>query len=144
MTGRPSSYTEDMADTICERLADGESLRAICSDPDMPARSSVLKWLRDHAEFSAQYARAREAQADAIFDEILDITDDGRNDWMARNGDDEREGWALNGEHVQRSRLRVDARKWMAAKLAPKKYSDKVNVEHGGEQKVVVEILKFD
>jgi hypothetical protein len=92
----------------------------------MPAPSTVYLWLAKYPEFSDQYARAREAQADAIFDDILDIADDATNDWMERNvDDDEGVGWKLNGEHIQRSRLRVDARKWMAGKLRPKKYGEK-------------------
>lgn len=91
----------------------------------MPAMSSVFKWLGEHSAFSDQYTRAREAQADTLFDDILEIADDARNDWMARHGEDDA-GWQANGEHIQRTKLRVDARKWMAGKLQPKKYGDKV------------------
>jgi hypothetical protein len=129
--GRPSTFSQDVADIICERIADGESLRAICGDDDMPAKSSVFKWLSEQASFSDQYARARETQADAIFDEILDIADDGSNDWMVKNtADGGAIGWRENGEALRRSALRVDARKWMAGKLRPKKYGDKV--QHTG------------
>jgi hypothetical protein len=97
----------------------------------MPAKSSVFKWLSEQPSFSDQYARARETQADAIFDEILDIADDGSNDWMERKNDDgENIGWRENGEALRRSALRVDARKWMAGKLRPKKYGEKV--QHTG------------
>lgn len=130
--GRPSTYSEDITSAICARLAEGESLRSICRDDDMPVLSTVFLWLSKHPEFSAQYARAREAQADALFEDILEIADDARNDWMRISGDDD-EGYRLNGEHVQRSRLRVDARKWMAGKLRPKAYGDKAVVEGPGE-----------
>lgn len=123
--GRPSTYTEDLCGRICQRLAEGESLRAVCRDDDMPAMSSVFKWLSEYPAFSEQYARAREAQADTLFDDILEIADDARNDWMVRHGDDDA-GWQANGEHIQRAKLRVEARKWMAGKLQPKKYGDKV------------------
>ncbi|WP_246332898.1 terminase small subunit protein [Aureimonas mangrovi] len=124
---RPSTFTQEIADVICERIADGESLRSICSDEGMPSKSSVFKWLGEQTSFSDQYARAREAQADALFDEIVDIADDGRNDWMEkRNADGEHIGWTENGEAMRRSVLRVDARKWMAGKLRPKVYGDKV------------------
>lgn len=127
---RPSDYTAEMADTICERLAGGESLRSICAEEGMPSQSMVFRWLGQNEAFREQYAHAREAQADALFDDILEISDDGRNDWMARLGEKDA-GWAVNGEHIQRSRLRVDARKWMASKLAPKKYGDKLAI--GGD-----------
>jgi hypothetical protein len=124
-------FSQEKADAICERLADGESLRTICSEEGMPSKTTVFRWLADNEQFRDQYARAREAQADAIFDDILSIADDGRNDWMVRKfGDDER--WVENGEALRRSALRIDARKWMAGKLRPKKYGDKLDVEHSG------------
>lgn len=138
--GRPSDFTQEIANTICERIADGESLRTICSQSEMPDKATVFRWLNGNTVFRDQYARAREAQADALFDEILDIADDGRNDWMAVNGEDD-EGWRANGEHMQRSRLRVDARKWMAAKLQPKKYGEKVTQEITGANGSPIEML---
>ncbi len=95
----------------------------------MPATGTVCRWLAEQPTFQEQYARAREFQADTLFDEIIDIADDGSNDWMERSGKDDEPGWVLHGEHVQRSRLRVDARKWMAGKMRPKKYGDKMQVE---------------
>lgn len=122
-----STFNDEIAALICERIANGESLRNICEDEAMPAQSTVFKWLNDFPAFSEQYARAREAQADALFDDILGIADDGRNDWMERNfGEDVR--WVENGEAIRRSTLRIDARKWMAGKLRPKKYGDKLDL----------------
>lgn len=116
--------------TICQRISNGESLRQIASDDGMPAASTVFVWLQEDRAFSEQYARAREAQADAIFDEILLIADDGQNDWMERkNSDGQNIGWQENGEALRRSQLRIDARKWMAGKLQPKKYSDKLQLD---------------
>lgn len=124
---RVSDYDEATAAKICARLMDGESLRSICKDEDMPARSTVHVWLAERNEFAEKYALARDRQADTIFDEILDIADDGENDWLEKHGKDgENLGWRLNGEAVLRSRLRVDARKWMAGKLRPKKYGEKL------------------
>ncbi len=116
--GRPSLYTEALAAEICRRLAEGESLRGICADKAMPAISTVMGWLFDgkHDGFSAQYARAREAQAELRADEITDIADG------VEHG---------ASEAVQAARLRVDARKWIAAKLLPKRYGDKL--QHTGE-----------
>lgn len=129
--GRHSDFTQQLADQICERIADGESLRSICEEDEMPNKATVFRWLAANKEFCDQYARARETQADSLFDEILAIADDGHNDWMLRkHGDDER--WVENGEVLRRSSLRVDARKWMAGKLRPKKYGDKVTQEHTG------------
>lgn len=123
--GRPSLYGVEVAQQICGRLIEGESLRSICRDDAMPCLSTVMLWLTQHAEFSEQYALARERQADTLADEIQEIADDGRNDWMERHGDKD-SGWIANGEHINRSRLRVDTRKWIASKLKPKKYGDRL------------------
>jgi hypothetical protein len=129
MTGRPSTYSQEIGDEVCRRLAGGESLRAICRDEGMPACSAVRQWALDNREgFAAQYAQAREEQYLAIADELLEIADDGRNDWMQRTGNDERGGWELNGEHIQRSRVRIDTRKWLLSKMLPKVYGDKTEV----------------
>lgn len=127
--GRPSTYSNEIAVEICLRLADGESLRKICKDTAMPAISTVMGWLFDgkHADFSEQYARARDLQADKLFDEALEIADETSDDWI-RTEDDKK---ILDHEHVQRSRLRVDTRKWAAGKLAPKRYGDKL--QHTGD-----------
>lgn len=131
--GRPTIRTEAMVDQLLERLADGESLRSICADGAMPARSTVFKWLASDEAFADQYAHARDAQAEAIFDDILEIADDGRNDWMERkNAGDQNIGWMENGETLRRSALRIESRKWMAGKLKPKKYSDKAQMELTG------------
>lgn len=129
--GRPSSYTPDMAEAICMRLAMGESLRAICADDDMPDKATVLRWVLVNPEFRDQYARARELQAEGLVDDIMEISDDGTNDWMERNSEPGEDiGWRVNGEHIQRSKLRIDSRKWFASKVLPKKYGEKQVVEH--------------
>jgi hypothetical protein len=132
-------FSQKLFDTICERIAQGQSLREISKDPDMPSQVSFFKWVGNDEKLAKQYARAREAQADLIFDEILEIADDARNDYMARTEDGE-DFQTLNHEHVQRSRLRIDARKWMAGKLAPKKYGDKLeaNLNHSGGVRLTV------
>lgn len=144
--GRPSDFTDAIANDICIRLAGGESLRGICRDEHMPDASTVFRWLASNSEkytnFREQYARAREVQADALVDEILEISDDGTNDWMERKGaDGENLGWQLNGEHVQRSRLRVDSRKWFASKVLPKKYGDRVMQEISGPNGAPIPIV---
>lgn len=126
--GRPSDYTQELADEICARLSEGQSMRTVCAADDMPAAGTVFRWLRTNEEFCKQYARAKAESADALVEEMTDISDDGTNDWMRRlNSDGEPVGWVVNGEHIQRSRLRVETRKWIAAKLKPKKYGDKLD-----------------
>lgn len=127
-----SSYHPELAAEICDRLSTGESLRSICRDLHMPAESSVRQWVVDDSHgFAAQYARARDIALDLMADDTLHIADDGSNDWMERN-DPENPGWMINGEHQARSRLRVDTRKWYLSKLAPKRYGDRLALEHGG------------
>lgn len=130
-------FSQKLFDTICERIAQGQSLREISKDPDMPSQVSFFKWVGNDEKLAKQYARAREAQADLIFDEILEIADDATNDWMDRNSEDESVR-VVDHEHVQRSRLRIDARKWMAGKLAPKKYGDKLDATVTGKLKLTV------
>lgn len=99
----------------------------------MPNKSTVFRWLATHKEFSDQYARAREEQAEALADEILSIADDGSNDWMEKQDKNGQSiGWVVNGEAVNRSRLRVESRKWIASKLKPKKYGEKLAQEISG------------
>lgn len=130
--GRPSIYTQDLADRICAQLSAGLSMRTVCKADDMPDMVTVFRWLRTKEEFCKQYEKAKAEAADALVEEMLDIADDGTNDWMEiHDKDGECAGYKVNGEHVQRSRLRVDTRKWIAAKLKPKKYGERVDVDHG-------------
>jgi Bacteriophage Sf6, terminase small subunit-like len=124
-TGRPSDFTQQLADHICGLISDGRSLRSILRDDDtMPAMSTIFKWLREHQSFSEQYTRAKEEQADALAEDMQDIADNPTGD-------------------VQRDRLRVDTRKWIASKLKPKKYGDKVDatIEHSGQVGVVFQTV---
>jgi hypothetical protein len=125
---RPSDFTQETADAICERLIAGESLRNIVKSDEMPASSTVFRWLAANEAFREQYARAREAQADHLAEEILQIADDGENDTYVTD-----DGQAVNHDVIARSRLRVDARKWLASKLAPKKYGEKIAVGGAGD-----------
>lgn len=129
--GIPSThFTPEKGNAICDRISLGESLRSICRDKDQPAKIVVLRWLRDIPTFRTQYEIARDDQADTYFDEIIDIADDAKNDWIERKhfaGDDESP--QVNGEAIARARLRIDTRKWMAGKLRPKKYGEKLEVD---------------
>jgi hypothetical protein len=123
--GSPTTYTPELATAICAHIADGKSLRTIAALDGMPAQSTIMLWLDGrNPEFSEQYVRAREAQADKLAEEILSIADDGSNDTIIDDQGNQR----TDAEAIQRSKLRVDARKWLASKMAPKKYGDKLAV----------------
>ena len=126
--GRPAIYTEALGLEICRRLSEGESLLRICKDPAMPSRPTVHLWVLNDPAFSASYARARELQADRMLDECEAIADDATYDWAERQSRGEASVLA-DYEHIQRSRLRVDTRKWIAARMAPWKYGDRVAVD---------------
>ena len=118
--GRPTDYSLELAKTICARIANGEGLVKICKEEGMPARSSVMLWIFKNKEFSDMYALAREQQADFYFEEILEIADGSQGDTYT----DDKGNIRTDHEVVNRSRLRVDTRKWIVARLAPKKYGD--------------------
>ena len=137
-----TTFRQETADTICEAVADGKTITEICSMDGMPARSTVFKWLAEIEGFSDQYARAKETQMDRMADELLEIADDATNDWMKRRqGDDEID--VANQEHIQRSRLRVDTRKWLMSKLAPKKYGDKQQISGDPDSPLKIVVQRF-
>lgn len=144
--GRPTEYTKEMADLICARLATGMSLRAACRCDDTVAESTARSWAQDPKHpFSAQYVRAREIGYLSMADECIEIADDASNDWMVREGKDgESLGWQLNGDHVQRSRLRIDTRKWMLSKCLPKIYGDRVATELSGPDGGPIEVVDIN
>jgi hypothetical protein len=128
-----STYTVELAEEICRRLAQGESLRAICRSEGMPCSSAVRKWAVDNVNgFNDQYTRARDQGLDEIADEVFDVADDGSNDWIDRETKDGRIERVYDNEHAARSRLRFDARRWYLSKLAPKRYGDRTAVEVTG------------
>lgn len=112
--GRPTTYTDDLAEKICSRIAEGESVRSVSKDNDMPALSTIMKWKHDFPEFSEQYNEAKQSQVEHLFNELLEIAD--------------------TGEDVARDRLRVDTRKWFLSKVAPKIYGDKIDMTTDGEK----------
>lgn len=134
--GRPKgdTYTKVIADEIINRLIDGEPLAVICRDDHMPNPSTVYDWIdrEEHAEFSQRFARARNDGGDRIATDCLGIADDATNDWMEKIGaDGQSEGWKLNGEHVQRSKLRIETRMKLLAKWYPGRYGEQINLNHG-------------
>lgn len=133
--GRPTKYSKELTSTLCERIALGASLRTVCKADDMPGMATVFSWLREYPEFQEQYARACEERTEAMSEDILDIADDGTNDWVEMNGDEnQKERYSFNGEALQRSRLRVDTRKWLMSKMKPKKYGDKLDMTTNGKE----------
>lgn len=140
--GRPTNYTEAIANEICERLAQGQTLRTICKDEHIPAESTVRWWvITDREGFSAHYTRARDLGLDAIAEELFDIADDGSNDWMTV-GREGAEYQVENKEVTNRSKLRVETRKWYLSKLAPKRYGEKV--EHNFGNPLSVKTIRDD
>jgi hypothetical protein len=124
--GRPTDYTPELGDLICAGIAEAKSLVKICKDESLPSARTVYTWLRTNPEFLQNYANAKEDQADYMVEEMLEIADDGRNDYMENMDDQGGVAYKLNGEHVTRSRLRVDTRKWAASKFKAKKYGDRI------------------
>lgn len=121
-------YSQELADAICERLAGGETLKAICRDDGMPDDRAVRRWaLEDRQGFGAMYERARLIGYLGMADEIIELADDKSADTIVDGEGIRRPDHAA----VQRSRLQVDTRKWMLAKALPKVFGDKVHVDGG-------------
>jgi hypothetical protein len=112
-TGRPG-YDKSIRQKLLKAISEGKSLRKACEGKGMPVTSTVMKWLAEDAEFSEQYARACDERALFHFEECLEIAD------------------ATNADDVAKAKLRIDTRKWMVGKMAPKKYGDRQTVEHEG------------
>jgi len=125
--GRPSDYTIWKDRAICMRLSSGESLRSICKRKYYPSRFAVIRWLQANEVFRNHYAQAREMQAEYFIDDIIEIADNSDNDEIETE-----HGTKFNSEYVQRSRLRVDTRKWAMERMAPKRYGAKQEIEHSG------------
>lgn len=137
-TGRPSTFDQAKADAIIERVAGHESLRAICLDVGVPL-TTFLQWVSDREALSAQYTRAKQMQAELLASEILEISDDGRNDtYVDPQSGEER----TDHDVIARSKLRVDTRKWILSKMLPKVYGERVQAEvhHTGLSDVLASI----
>lgn len=125
MAGRPSIYSDELANLICERLINGESLRQICRDAGMPDRSTVIRWMNTDADFASKCERAREEQADLMDDMILEVAN------------------ACTNDTAHADKVKISAYQWRASKLKPKKYGDKLMVGGDKESPLVVEIVRF-
>ena len=122
---RRYKLTPEAIDAICAWMGDGKSLRSYCDQPGAPSKSTVMEWLAADEQFRTRLACAREMQADALFDECLDIADDGRNDTFT----DRQGNTRTDTDVVQRSKLRIDTRMRIASKLNPKKYGEKLQLD---------------
>jgi hypothetical protein len=130
----PYSADEKAAivDRICERISHGESFYKISQEKDWCISRVVFhEWIEADQKLANKYAKAINSRTEKMADELLEIADDGKNDWMASN-DPNNPGYKHNGEHSQRSRLRLDTRKWLMSKMLPKKYGDRVEHSIGG------------
>ena len=112
--GRPSIFTDELATEICERVSLGRSLRSVCLDKDMPTKTTVMRWLDENEDFCDQYRRACEERETTHFEEMLTIADEVLPETA----------------EVARAKLRIDTRKWVLARMNPKKYSDKVQEDN--------------
>ncbi len=125
---------ENIKARICLELSEGKTLREVCRADDMPSEAAVRKRaLADPDGFGSQYARAREIGYQSMADEIIEISDDSSNDWMERKRGDGTTEEVENKEVLNRSRLRVDTRKWLLSKALPKLYGDRITAEHTGK-----------
>ena len=137
--GRPIEWTpekkQNAIDEIFQKITEGNSIRTILKENDnLPSRKTFLEWLAKDKELSSHYARICDVRADIIFDEMMDIADDGTNDYMTKQIGDGIKMQVLNSEHIQRSKLRIDTRKWILSKMNPKKYSDKIDLTSDGNE----------
>lgn len=132
--GRPKLNPADYTTLILERIADGEYLTKISKEKGMPSFKTVWKWMREDKEFFHAYTRAQELRADKIFEELVAIADDSTNDYITIETNSDKKK-VVNHEYINRSRLRIDTRKWMLSKMMPSKYGDKLDLKHSGEIK---------
>jgi hypothetical protein len=136
-TGRSSLYTRELADRILAELMEGRSLLDVCRDDGMPSAGTVLRWVdEDRDGFAARYYRARDIGYLVAAEQIDEIADDGRNDWVERrtqSGGTER---VLDREHISRSRLRVETKQWKLANMLPKLYGSRMEVKATHEHSV--------
>jgi len=130
--GRPSDYRPEIGDVICGLLAEGKALAHICQLEGMPHVSTVFRWMRLHDEFREAYTRAREDQADFLADEMQVIADEDPQ--LLSAGDEDGKGAILRVDSAfeQWRRTRIDTRKWIASKLKPKRYGDRISQEVSG------------
>lgn len=134
VVGRPSTYSEKVSQELCDRLIQGKSITAVCDCEDMPAITTVFRWLQDNETFREKYSRARDLQADVFAAQTIDIADEALIGVKTVNS--VKDGLkTYTGDNTERSRLMIESRKWTAAKIAPLRYGERIQTqmldEHG-------------
>ena len=127
MIGRPSEYTKEIADKICEEIGLGKSLRTVCEDEKMPVMATVFSWMRLNPDFMKHYAYSCEERSEAMLEDIISISDGGIEE--IKHSAEKK-----SGAIAQIVRLKVDTRKWYMSKMKPKKYGDKLDLTSGGDK----------
>ena len=135
-----STYTKQMADIICIRLSEGESLKEIVRSEGMPDRATVYRWLLEQPAFCDMYTRAREEQADTLADEIIAIADESPEINEIRDKHGDVVDIKIDSGYVAYQKQRIEARKWTAMKLKPKKYGDKLELAGDPNNPMKVEV----
>lgn len=137
--GRPTIFTSELMKEICDIIASSsKGIRKLCGEnADFPNPDTIYRWIRENKDFSDQYAQAKRQQIEVIVDEIMEIANDASHDLIVNEN-----GRIIpNHANIHRSRLRIDTRKWLASKLAPKIYGDKPK-EFGEEAKLTEEMMQ--
>ncbi len=136
--GRPSDYTQELADKMCALLADGQSLRKVCESSEFPCKTTIFMWLRTNEEFLNQYTRAKEESADSHVDDMVDTVENIGSPLIDDDGKpvivDGKPLMVVDSNAINHARLIMDAKKWTAIKLRPKKYGDKLDLTSAGEK----------
>jgi len=141
LTGRPTAYSKELADSICDLMASGKGLREICGNSDMPGRTTILRWLDADEDFRSQYARARTHLMDFYAEEVLKIAFDESGDILIDQDGDKSKAVA-NHVKVQRDRLKVDSLKWTMSKLAPRRYGTEPETDEDGAEGGVAGLMR--
>lgn len=138
--GRPSTYTDEIAEEICERLAGGESVLAMCREDHMPPQSVIFQWLHKHKEFAEKYALARESWAQFEFERMMEIADTPLQGEKIETSSDGKTK-VITGDMTEHRRLQVDTRKWALARMNGRRFGDRTAHEHSGPGGEALEII---
>ena len=142
---RETKYSAKFGDKILAKVSAGKSIMQICKVSPNPTRETFYKWLRENKDFADNYERAIVSRADLLAEQIIEIADDIENDF-AENKTEDGKTYAANNARIARAKLQIDARKWAAARMSPKKYGNNIKAEldnnHSGE--IQVNIASFD
>jgi transposase-like protein len=142
--GPRSTFTAEMAEWILDELSDGRTLAEVCRDYGMPGRGTVRHWVKlDLEGFASRFREAREFGYEAMAEDIVDIADNGVNDWTARCRPDGTTEYALDQEHISRSRMRISSRRWTLAKALPRRYGDKPDPNAGTYDDDLAEMMRM-